>query len=174
MRIASYNVENLFDRAKVLASAEWSDARELLDAYTELTKVLQQQDYSAADKTTILRLLDKLGLKAADETALFRLRQNRGRLVRRSADGTDHRRRQRSRGLDRLARDEPGDGHRPRRTAYRAGGARRRRRRAGRRRGRGPLGAGGSTPTSSPRSAGGSTATSCSSTATTSAGSTSG
>ena len=88
MRIASYNVENLFDRAKVLASAEWSDARELLDAYTELTKVLQQQDYSAVDKTTILRLLDKLGLKAADETALFRLRQNRGRLVRRAADGT--------------------------------------------------------------------------------------
>ncbi len=79
MRLASYNVENLFDRAKVLSSGEWSDARALLDAYTELTKVLQQQDYSASDKTTILRLLDTLGLKASDETPLFLLRQNRGR-----------------------------------------------------------------------------------------------
>jgi endonuclease/exonuclease/phosphatase family metal-dependent hydrolase len=88
MRIASYNVENLFDRARVLASTEWSDARPLLDAYTEATKVLQQQVYSAADKTTILRLLDTLGLKASDESALFLLRQNRGRLLRRSTNGT--------------------------------------------------------------------------------------
>ena len=87
MRLASYNVENLFDRAKVLSSGEWSDARALLDAYTEVTKVLQQQDYSASDKTTILRLLETLGLKASDETPLFLLRQNRGQLLRRSAGG---------------------------------------------------------------------------------------
>ena len=87
MRLASYNVENLFDRAKVLSSGEWSDARALLDAYTEVTKVLQQQDYSPSDKTTILRLLETLGLKASDETPLFLLRQNRGQLLRRSAGG---------------------------------------------------------------------------------------
>lgn len=87
MRIASYNVENLFDRAKVLSAQEWSDARPLLDASTELTKLLQQQDYSAADKEEILRLLGVLGLRAADETALFRLRQNRGRLLSRSTSG---------------------------------------------------------------------------------------
>jgi len=87
MRLASYNVENLFDRAKVLSSGEWSDARALLDAYTEATKVLQQQDYSTSDKTTILHLLDTLGLKASDETPLFLLRQNRGRLLRRSSGG---------------------------------------------------------------------------------------
>jgi endonuclease/exonuclease/phosphatase family metal-dependent hydrolase len=88
LRIASYNVENLFDRATVLSSSEWSDAKPLLDAYTELTKLLQQQVYSTADKSTILRLLDTLGLKTSDENALFLLRQNRGRLLRRSANGT--------------------------------------------------------------------------------------
>jgi endonuclease/exonuclease/phosphatase family metal-dependent hydrolase len=88
MRSASYNDENLIDRATVLSSSEWSDARPLLDAYTELTKLLQQQVYAAADKTAILRLLDTLGLTASDETALFLLRQNRGRLLRRSANGT--------------------------------------------------------------------------------------
>src|SRR4051812_43184935 len=87
MRIASYNVENLFDRAKVLASTESSDSRALLDAYAELTKLLQQQDYSAQDKKSILRLLGVLGLVTSDETPLFLLRQNRGRLLSRSSSG---------------------------------------------------------------------------------------
>jgi endonuclease/exonuclease/phosphatase family metal-dependent hydrolase len=88
MRLASYNVENLFDRARVLATGTWSASRRLLDAYTDLTKVLQQQQYSAGDMRTILRLLDVLGLTASDESELFYLRQNRGRLVRRSRDGS--------------------------------------------------------------------------------------
>jgi endonuclease/exonuclease/phosphatase family metal-dependent hydrolase len=88
MRLASYNVENLFDRAKVLSTGTWAQGRPLLEAYTELTKLLQQQSYSPTDKQSILRLLDTLGLTASDDAPLFRLRQNRGRLVRRSKDGT--------------------------------------------------------------------------------------
>lgn len=88
MRLASYNVENLFDRAKVLATSDWASGRPLLEAYAELTKVLQQQRYSAADTRTILRLLDGLGLTTSDDAPYVRLRQNRGRLVRRSKDGT--------------------------------------------------------------------------------------
>ncbi len=88
MRIASYNVENLFDRAKLLATAEWSEARPMLDAYTELTKLLQRQEYTAEDKKSILRLLGVLGLTTSDESPLFLLRQNRGRLLSRSSNGT--------------------------------------------------------------------------------------
>ena len=88
MRLASYNVENLFDRAKVLSTGDWAAGRPLLEAYAELTKVLQQQSYSAATKRKILRLLDRLGLTGSDDGAYVRLRQNRGRLVRRSRDGT--------------------------------------------------------------------------------------
>ncbi|NUO91745.1 MAG: endonuclease/exonuclease/phosphatase family protein [Dermatophilaceae bacterium] len=88
MRLASYNVENLFDRAKLLASSDWQAGRPLLEAYTELTKVLQQQAYSADDRLAIVRLLGTLGLTATDDAAYVRLRQNRGRLVSRSRDGT--------------------------------------------------------------------------------------
>jgi len=88
MRLASYNLENLFDRAKVLATGNWAVGRALLEAYTDLTKLLQQQSYSAVDKQEILRLLGVLGLTASDDAPLFRLRQNRGRLLRRSRDGT--------------------------------------------------------------------------------------
>ena len=88
MRLASYNVENLFERAKVLSARTWAPGRALLEAYTELTKILQQQVYSQGDKQAILDLLDTLGLTASDDGELFRLRQNRGRLVRRHQDGT--------------------------------------------------------------------------------------
>ncbi|GAB3874562.1 endonuclease/exonuclease/phosphatase family protein [Terrabacter terrigena] len=88
MRLASYNVENLFDRARLLASNDWETNRTLLEAYTELTKILQQQAYSADDKRAIVRLLRELGLAESDDAAYVRLRQNRGRLVSRSRDGT--------------------------------------------------------------------------------------
>ena len=88
MRTRVLNVENLFDRAKLLATDDRAAGRRLIEAYTTLAKVLQHQTYSAADRATILRLLDRLGLTASDDGPYVRLRQNRGRLVRRSAAGT--------------------------------------------------------------------------------------
>lgn len=87
MRLAVYNVENLFDRAKVLAQGTWAEGRAVLETYAELTKLLQQQRYSPAEQRSIIRMLTKLGLAASDDAPLVRLRQNRGRLVRRSRDG---------------------------------------------------------------------------------------
>lgn len=88
MRLASYNVENLFDRAMLLAHDDWSTSRPLLEAYQDLTELLQQPTYSDADKVRIVELLDTLGLSGSDEGTEVRLRQNRSRLVRRSTDGT--------------------------------------------------------------------------------------
>lgn len=87
VRIATFNVENLFDRARILAAPTWAEHQGALDAYAELTTLLQRQEYADPDRGRIVELLVRLGLEAGDTGPLVRLRQNRGRLVRRSRAG---------------------------------------------------------------------------------------
>lgn len=94
MRLASFNVENLFARAAALNSSEWvnepqsnpspwSAGRVTLDAYAKLNSILAQPNYSAQDKTKILGLLKTLGVLDDDEGDYVILRRNRGALLRR-------------------------------------------------------------------------------------------
>lgn len=87
MRIAGFNVENLFDRARLLSADDWSTNRGLLDTYARLTRTLQHAAYSARDRTDIVRWLVALGLEASDTGPFVTLRQNRGRLLKRPRTG---------------------------------------------------------------------------------------
>jgi endonuclease/exonuclease/phosphatase family metal-dependent hydrolase len=87
VRIASYNVENLFNRARVLDQASWSVGRPALEAYEKLSELLEEPVYTAEVKAGILRMLDRLGLTRADAAKFARLRQNRGRLLKRPRTG---------------------------------------------------------------------------------------
>jgi endonuclease/exonuclease/phosphatase family metal-dependent hydrolase len=83
MRIASFNVENLFSRARALNQETWAEGREVLTVYSRLNTRLQQPVYSNADKQAILADIDRLGLTRNDESEFARLRQNRGGLLKR-------------------------------------------------------------------------------------------
>jgi endonuclease/exonuclease/phosphatase family metal-dependent hydrolase len=87
MRLASYNVENLFERAKALNRDTWQDGRAILEAFAQLNKLLGKDVYTSGDKTRILTLLEKLGLLETDDAPFVTLRQNRGRLLRRPRTG---------------------------------------------------------------------------------------
>jgi endonuclease/exonuclease/phosphatase family metal-dependent hydrolase len=98
MRIASFNVENLFARARALNADDWTDkpgadpsrwsaGRKALDAYSKLNAVLRKRVYAPADRRRIIELLEELGLARSDESPLVILRQNRGRLVKRPRGG---------------------------------------------------------------------------------------
>ncbi|MEJ3748784.1 endonuclease/exonuclease/phosphatase family protein [Actinomycetes bacterium KLBMP 9797] len=87
MRIAGYNVENLFDRARALDQRTWSAGRPVLEAYHELTVLLEAAEYTSDIKGDIIRQLRRLGLAGGDVARFARLRQNRGRLVRRLRAG---------------------------------------------------------------------------------------
>jgi endonuclease/exonuclease/phosphatase family metal-dependent hydrolase len=87
VRIASYNVENLFNRAKALDQRSWSTGRPVLEAYARICKLLEEPAYAPEVKQDILRELARLGLLRGDTARFARLRQNRGRLVRRKRDG---------------------------------------------------------------------------------------
>jgi endonuclease/exonuclease/phosphatase family metal-dependent hydrolase len=87
MRIAAFNVENLFNRARALDQRTWAAGRPVLEAYQRIATLLEEPDYTPEIKAEILRTLTRLGLRRGDTAPFARLRQNRGRLVRRARDG---------------------------------------------------------------------------------------
>src|SRR4051812_2382960 len=90
MRIASYNVESLFDRAKALNPQDWAAGRQALEDHAHVNQQLGEPVYTDAVKTEIVRLLKALGLEKKDDGGPFaRLRQNRGHLVKRTAAGVE-------------------------------------------------------------------------------------
>lgn len=87
MRLACYNVENLFDRARVMNLDDWEDGRPILEKFAALNTLLAKRTYSAADKAKMIELLVELGLERSDETRFIRLRRNRGELLKRPTSG---------------------------------------------------------------------------------------
>jgi endonuclease/exonuclease/phosphatase family metal-dependent hydrolase len=87
VRIAAFNVENLFNRARALDQRTWALGRPVLEAFQRACTLLEEIDYTDEIKHDILRELHRLGLRNGDTAKFARLRQNRGRLLRRSRDG---------------------------------------------------------------------------------------
>lgn len=85
MRIAAYNVENLFDRARVF-NDENDSHKAVLDAHAEINTLFEQATYTDADKARMLALLDQLGMLNDNEGPFVRLRKIRGQLIRRPRD----------------------------------------------------------------------------------------
>jgi endonuclease/exonuclease/phosphatase family metal-dependent hydrolase len=87
MRIGTFNVENLFERARALNQRSWAVGRPILAAHAKLNGLLQQATYTDTTKARIVELLRRLGLAEGDEGPFVRLSQNRGRLLRRPQTG---------------------------------------------------------------------------------------
>lgn len=83
MKLASYNVENLFQRAKALNLATWEEGRDILKLQAELNQVLGKAKYTSTDKKKIVDLMKKLKIDKSDNGPFVILRQNRGHLVKR-------------------------------------------------------------------------------------------
>src|SRR5690348_7748120 len=66
------------------ALAEWKPTAPVLESFAQLNELLAQDSYSDTDKAKIVQLLKALGLGKSDESKWVVLRQNRGRLLRRS------------------------------------------------------------------------------------------
>ncbi|MGY1896364.1 endonuclease/exonuclease/phosphatase family protein [Nocardia gipuzkoensis] len=91
LRIAAYNVENLFSRPRAMGAPE-PVAAEILDAHARVNELFEHETYSAADKTEILALLKKLRLLRDDgdpeRKNTFAVRRNiRGQLLKRPRGG---------------------------------------------------------------------------------------
>jgi hypothetical protein len=82
MRLMSFNVENLFQRARALDATDWDAGKPVLELQAQINAILGQPSYTKADKTRIVAPLIQLGLAGADDASPFvMLRQNRGHLL---------------------------------------------------------------------------------------------
>ncbi|HZA08559.1 endonuclease/exonuclease/phosphatase family protein [Mycobacterium sp.] len=89
MIIATFNVENLFARAKALKPSMDADTTsKTLAAHAEINDLFNKPTYDETTKQRILELLDQLGLLESDESDLVRLRIIRGKLLTRHKDKT--------------------------------------------------------------------------------------
>ena len=81
MRLASYNVENLFERAMPMNWTDWQAGKQALTAHALLNIIFSKSAYGPKEKLRIVELLDMLGLRNSDESSVALLRQNHGRLL---------------------------------------------------------------------------------------------
>jgi endonuclease/exonuclease/phosphatase family metal-dependent hydrolase len=99
VRIASFNVENLFARPKAFNTLDWSVGRPALDAYREVNALFSNTTYSATDKQHIRDLLVVLDIYYVNSSGAIRrkrtqsprwawLRKNRGKFDRQPNDPT--------------------------------------------------------------------------------------
>jgi hypothetical protein len=91
MRVASFNVQNLFERAVALVPSDWSKGRPALEAYARINRLLNRLVYTPADKAEIAELLRKLGLNKKDDGGKYaQLRQNRDDFLPGGRSGVGH------------------------------------------------------------------------------------
>jgi endonuclease/exonuclease/phosphatase family metal-dependent hydrolase len=87
VRLASFNVESLFNRPKAMRP-DWDEGRTILEQHARVNALINEATYTKATKAEILDLLTKLGLKNSDQAEFAILRQDRGHLLTRRFDGT--------------------------------------------------------------------------------------
>jgi endonuclease/exonuclease/phosphatase family metal-dependent hydrolase len=87
MRIASFNIENLFSRARAMNLDTLIEGKPILSDYNLLTNLLLKTVYTPADKSNILELLARLDLLKDDDSKYVMLRRNRGDLIKRPQQG---------------------------------------------------------------------------------------
>jgi endonuclease/exonuclease/phosphatase family metal-dependent hydrolase len=87
MRLAVYNVENLFDRAKAMNLETWEDGRPILEKFAELNTLLGELDYTPAVQQKMAQLIVALGMEKSDTGPFVILRRNRGGLLKRPKTG---------------------------------------------------------------------------------------
>jgi len=97
IRIASYNVENLYARPKVFDSSDWTIGEPILLAYQQVNTLFAKNQYNANDKQTMLSLLERLEIYTRNDVHALRrkyavsprwawLRKNRGSFDREPQD----------------------------------------------------------------------------------------
>ena len=97
IRIASYNVENLFSRPKAFNLPTWAEGKPIVAAYQQLTTLFNKPTYSSQDKRRMKELMVQLDLyRVRQNGTVFRvrspnprwawLRKNRGSFDKQPAD----------------------------------------------------------------------------------------
>lgn len=82
MRLATFNVENMFERAKAMNLENWELGASILEDYKELNDLIHRDIYTEEIKAEILLIMKShKGLLTQGESTFLRLREIRGKLI---------------------------------------------------------------------------------------------
>ena len=87
MKVAAFNVENLFSRARAFNQPGENSAKPILKATADLNALFERAVYCAAVERRMIELMKELGLEKSDRGRFVILRRIRGKIVRRPRDG---------------------------------------------------------------------------------------
>jgi endonuclease/exonuclease/phosphatase family metal-dependent hydrolase len=88
MRLATFNVENMFERPAAMNLPTLKDGEPFLEDYYRLLKLIGKQQYSNADKEQMLDIMKRnKGLLTVDKSDYIRLRVIRGKFLKKSRGG---------------------------------------------------------------------------------------
>lgn len=89
LRVATFNMENLFTRPAAMGDGSGARGQQAIDDHAALNRIAAQEAYSDADKARLVALARTYGFAAAvaPAAALVQLKLIRGRLYSRSAAG---------------------------------------------------------------------------------------
>ena len=88
MIVASFNVENLFNRAKVF-NEDQQTTKKYLTQYKELSTLFEKVKYTDSDKVKMIGLINSLGLAKSDASEFVLLRKVRGKLIQRKKNSNE-------------------------------------------------------------------------------------
>jgi len=86
-RLASFNVENMFDRPKAMSRDAALQAPNVLAAHARVNELIGRTVYDTATKAELLEHLTVLGLLRSDDSEYAMLRKIRGRFLTRPSAG---------------------------------------------------------------------------------------
>jgi endonuclease/exonuclease/phosphatase family metal-dependent hydrolase len=82
LRVATFNVESLFDRPAAMNLENWEEGQKYIDDCSRLNSLLNRETYSDQDKEDILKGLEEYGLdKVWGKSEFLDLKKIRGRLL---------------------------------------------------------------------------------------------
>ena len=113
MKLATFNVENLFDRPKAMNLPNIADGTPILKDYSRLNELIQRDKYTKAVKDDLLEIMGRHpGLATSNKESKFMiLRDIRGTIVPQAAERSGRDCGDWPGGLDRLVRAEDGADH---------------------------------------------------------------
>jgi endonuclease/exonuclease/phosphatase family metal-dependent hydrolase len=84
MRLATFNVENMFDRAKAMNLDTWAQGKPTLEDFKRLNELIQESTYTGVIKSQLLEIMKRQKglLSPKKESKCIRLRDIRGKLYR--------------------------------------------------------------------------------------------
>jgi len=84
MRLATFNVENMFERARAMNFATWAEGRPILEDFAKLNDLIQSEIYTEPIKTRLIEIMKRhKGLLTTGESKYIILREIRGEFIRR-------------------------------------------------------------------------------------------